>query len=292
MLLTGLLEPFHSGKVRDTYLIPGDGNHLLMVASDRISTHNVVHKSLIPKKGEVLTALTIFWTLTALVGMPTHLVAYGRRIYDFLPSDLPYPPDLHLRAVVVKQKQVVPIELIWRAYLAGSLWRDYQMCRDHYGLKLPPKLKLMSKFPEPVFTPTLKSEHDEPIQHRDTRARHPKAVSITREAFDRISSYLRGKGVVLIDAKFEVSKDGLVDEWGTGDCARFALASEIQEGKEPAWLDKEMARQFASEMSGGKVTAPVTYTPDQIEQIIGRYMQAFELITDSSLSTFQKRYLD
>jgi phosphoribosylaminoimidazole-succinocarboxamide synthase len=167
------LRFLYQGKTRETWTLPNWPFLLLMVTSQRLSTHNVVHKSLIPLKDQVLTALTIFWLTQVLQKIPHHLVAYGRRIYDYLPKS-DYPADLHLHALITRRLEIILVEFIWRAYLAGSLWKKfYSKLRegmseeemrelDPYGLNLPLGLPYMHRFDTPIFTPTRKSEHDEP----------------------------------------------------------------------------------------------------------------------------------
>lgn len=152
------LKPVHQGKVRDTFQVPDRPELLLVVATDRISTHNVVHKSVIPGKGTFLTQMTIFW-MTEILGVPNHLIAWGKDIYKYIPIDIDLPEGIHERAVIVKKLEMIPIEFIFRDFMAGSLWNDYRYGRPNpYGLEIPGGLQLMSRFQGTVFTPTDKSE--------------------------------------------------------------------------------------------------------------------------------------
>lgn len=288
------LPHFHSGKVRDTYEIPGFPSLLLMVASDRISTHNVVHQTEILGKGELLTALMLFWKFTVLGDFETHLLAYGREIYKYLPPG-EYPDDLHLRAIIIGRRPVHQKEFIYRDYLVGSLWELYKEGKDPYKLRLPAGLTRMHRFEETIFTPTEKSEHDEPLSHIVVSIDFKEATRVTRAAYQAIKAYLLGRGIVLMDAKFEASGGCLVDEWGTGDCCRMAtvadVAESVKEGRDPRWLDKEEARQIALQKWKGGEKVPLSFTPYEVTRIAERYHEAFELITGVSLDQFQEQHL-
>lgn len=285
------LQHLHSGKVRELYELP-DPDLLLMVATDRVSTHNVLHASAIPKKGEVLTAQTVFFARHVLAGIPTHIVAAGRRIWHYLPTSNRYPDDLHLRSYVIRKRIPHPREFIFRKRNAGSLWRALQTGSDPYGLNLPQGLPLMHEFSEPVFTPTQKSEHDEPVHFGETLQSYPNAVTLTGAAFGIMRTYLNRRGIELIDAKFEADEHMLLDEFGTGDCSRFALVSDLVSGKEPPWLDKEPVRQAAAEAWGSGPKSPLTFTAEAVEGFRDHYLRSFELITGRMLDSFQARDLD
>ncbi len=152
------LTLIHEGKVRMTYEIPGHPDLLFVVATNRVSTHDTVHKSLIQQKGENLVSLTVFWMDTILKDIPNHLVAYGRKIYKYLPKELQYPFGLHLCGVIVHRLNMIPVEFVYRSRMAGSLWTKYyaQGKPNPYGLDLPLGLRLMSPFADIVFTPTQK----------------------------------------------------------------------------------------------------------------------------------------
>lgn len=285
------LPLFHSGKVRDMYSLPNHKDLLLMVASDRLSTHNVVHVSLVPQKGELLTALSVFWAITVLQDIPNHLVAWGKQIYEYLPKG-EYSNKLHHRAVIVQlRKRVTKVEFIYRDYLVGSLWQEYRQGRDPYRLRLRPGLPLMYKFPSTVFTPTEKSKTDDPIPYREVEASSPIGAEVTREVFLRGRRYLAGRGITLIDAKAEVSGRMLVDEWLNGDCSRMAWTKDVRPGEEPPFLDKEPFRQQAIRQWGHETRTPLTFTEAVLVSGIARYHEAFEAITGTTLEGFQKKVL-
>jgi phosphoribosylaminoimidazole-succinocarboxamide synthase len=280
------LPHFHSGKVRDLYEIPGHPDHLLMVASDRISTHNVTHRTLVPTKGALLTALTVFWAQKVLERFPTHLVAWGQAIFSALPRDREYPADLAHRAVVVRRLEVDPREFIWRNHLTGSLWEVYRHGKDPYG-PMPRKLPKMHRFDRPEFTPTRKSENDEPVRARYAKRQYPKSTRATEDAFIAIGAHLAERGITLLDGKFEAAGGVLADEWGTGDCCRMAWSKDVQEGVDPPWLDKENFRQAAMLAWAGGPKAPLDFDTQVVEEGVGAYHEAFEAITGKTLADFR-----
>lgn len=290
------LPHVHSGKVREMFSIPGNDSLLLMLATDRISTHDEIHLSEIPQKGMFLNALTAFWDSQVLIDVPTHIVATGRKIYSFLPSGNVYPDDLHLRSMIVFASEVVPVEFIYRSYLAGSLYKAYAKGSDPYGNNLPAGLQKMDHFNNPLFTPTEKSMTDPPLDSQWVRSKYRHESLVTKRAYEQIAQYLQTRGIVLVDGKFEAAGAMLVDEFGTGDCCRMAFARDIaiaqQYGDEVAWLDKQVARDYAEAQWDEKEKYPLTFSPVQIENIKARYELAFSSITDIPLIEWQKKFLD
>ena len=290
------LPQMSAGKVRNLFEIPDDDEHLLMVASDRISTHDVIHETEIPGKGENLTALTLFWATQIFKGkIDTHIVAYGKDIYRYINADL--PANLHRRAIIVKKCAVPQVEFVWRSYLTGSLYKLYLKGEDPYGIQLSPGLNRMQQFDEDIFTPTVKGKDSDPPLVSSVVAReHARETNTTHRAYRLIAEYLAARGIVLIDAKFEASGRILVDEFGTGDCARMAYARDVaragQYGEEVAWLDKQVARDMASATWNEKEKYPLTFEPEQVQQIVGRYDQAFVAIVGTALPDWQAQFLD
>jgi phosphoribosylaminoimidazole-succinocarboxamide synthase len=284
------LPHFHSGKVRDTYLIPDHPDMLLMVASDRISTHNVPHASTVPSKGELLTAQTIFWDNELGGQFDTHILEVGQGIYRFVRRN-PDDPRLHLRAMVVRRVVPDPREFIWRSYLTGSLAAAYQDGKVPYGIKLPEGLLKMHRFDKPLFTPTRKSEKDEPVNAAYAWRQFNASALTTKRAYAAMQEHLVAQGIALIDAKFEASGGMLIDEWGTGDCCRFAWLRDIVEGQEPPWLDKEVFRQAAVRQWGTGPRVPLVFDESVTELGVRRYHEAFEAITGQSLADFQHEFL-
>lgn len=281
------LPHFHTGKVGDTFYLPDHPNLLLMVRSDRFSTHNVSHRSIIPMKGELLTAQMLYW-VQEFPGTKTHVVAAGAEIEAFLPKGV-YTPELAKRSVIVRKRKPHKREFIYRSYLTGSLKRALEKGSDPYGNNLPLTLPRMHRFPEPIFTPTMKSKDDEPVSAAETKALFPGATSLTSRFYRLLEAHLKvGSNIVLIDAKMEADEEMLLDEFGTGDTCRMTLASEIREGEDPPFLDKEVLRKMAESVWGDGPKTPLTFSEAQIADGIRGYHHAFELITGWRLSDFQK----
>ena len=276
--------------------------YLLIVATDRLSTHNIVHESLIPMKGQVLTALTVFWLtqIFPLLGLRHHLVAYGKDIFDYLPgkpSD--YPADLDLRAIVVERLSVLPIEFIFRGYMSGSFYDKYYSkgIVNPYGITLPTGLQLMSKLSSVIFTPTEKSETDDPLESASVLNRWPEACELAYNAFYLTRMRLRGRGFEQIDGKYEIGVDSagnfyVVDEIGTPDSCRFCSPKSIVVGSEPPWLDKQIARDAAVKIWGKGPKRPLVFSADIIEGLSGTYLKMFAGITDFSLTRFHQNFFN
>ena len=296
--VTGL-ECVHQGKVRDTFAIPDHPGLLLVVATDRVSTHNVVHESAISHKGEALTALTVFWMAEQFVAINTHLIAWGRNIYNYLPAVAgDYPADLHLRAIVVEKLEMFPVEFIFRSRMAGSLWKDYYKkgFPNPYGLTLSTGLQLMSPFEELIFTPTDKSDVDDPLKAADVVARYPGACEGARNVYEKGRNFAATKGVAIIDGKFEVGLRGdgrvcLGDECLTPDACRFVWADEITVGQEPSWLDKQYLREEAERLWNGGKKVPLSFSTKVCAETSLRYGEIVGALTGRSLKEYQSTML-
>lgn len=291
--LSQFLPVVHVGKVRVTLAIPEKPELLLVVVTNRISTHNVVHKSPIPRKGMVLTAMTIYWLRDVLSDFSSHLVASGREIYRYLPKELKQAlPNLHHQAMVIQRLDMVPVEFILRRYLvgAGSLYREYQAGRDPYGLQLPPDLPVMYRFGNPVFTPTDKSETDDPLMANDVGICHGREFNLVKLAFQQGEDHLAEKGICLLDSKFEVgrvrvglSRAMIADEILTPDSSRFADLEQVREGADPPWLDKEFIRTEAIRLWGGEERVPLSFSSDVVARTAELYDHMLRRVTGHSL---------
>jgi phosphoribosylaminoimidazole-succinocarboxamide synthase len=283
------LTCIHQGKVRDTYSIPDHPEFLLVVATDRVSTHNIVHESVIPKKGFALTAITVAWMQFGLQGIKTHLVASRKNIYDFLPEQS-YPEDLEHRAIVVKKLTMIPVEFIFRSRMAGSLWKDYYQkgVPNPYGLKLPGGLELMSPFEDTIFTPTDKSETDDPLLADEVKARYPAAYELALKVYETGRAEAAQHGIEIIDGKFEIGIDSkgepvLGDECLTPDSCRFVRRGVVQVGKEPPWLDKQYLREEAERMWAGGKKTPLTFSSDVTAETTTRYTEIVNALCEAPL---------
>lgn len=302
---TRMLQLLGQGKSRDTFRALGrseDGCPLrLIVATRRISTHNIVHESLINSKDQVLNAITVHW-MTGLLDqarVPHHLVAWGRKIYDYLPGRPgDYPSDLHLRAIVVKDLGMAPIEVIYRGYMVGSLYDKFYKkgLPNPYGLDFPSGLPLMFPFMEPILTPTDKSETDEPLLTASTYAAYKEACDLGLRVFRLTRDNVREVGIELVDSKFEFGRtpDGvwtLADEVVTPDSSRYTKKSEIIVGAEPKWLDKQLARDEAERLWGNGPKCPLKFSEGVKKGLTDTYLQVSGEIFRQSLREFQANVL-
>ena len=280
------------GKGKDLRGIPRRPDLALMLFRDSLSTHNVTHLTEIPGKGEIILAQTLFMALNCLNGLPTHIVGFGRQIYEMLP-DGPYPEDLHRKALVVRLLPQPQVEFVFRRHLAGSLLKALREDgTDPYALGLSGDLELMHRFPEFLLTPTEKSESDDPLWASDVEKSLPKDTEVARTAFSLAEAYLEQRGLVLVDAKFELSDGVIADDWLNGDCSRIVRARDIRLGEEPPFLDKEVFRQIAIRKWNGGKRVPLTFTKVEIAEGLGGYHEGFAAVTSLSLDDFREAYLE
>ena len=285
-LCANFLKELFVGKVRHTYELPDYPGYLLVVASDRISIFDFVLNALIPKKGEVLVAMTVFWLTKLFAGEPHHLVAYGAGIDQYLPAALRGNHELQRRAMVVRRLKMLPVEAIPRGYLTGSYWRAYVKAGgpEHGAticdIWLPAGLRDGDELPEILFTVSTKAEagdvnisYDQMVRvlsdwlsregiFLDTSRLAAQVRDKTVDYYERASGYTRKRGIVLADTKFEFGLDEnnaltltIGDEVFTPDSSRFWDESERQEalaaGKQPPSHDKEGVRT-----AGKKIVTP------------------------------------
>jgi len=278
------------GKVRDIYAAAED--RLLLVASDRISTYDVVHPTPIPDKGKVLTGLTAFWLDQTADICPNHLVSL---------TDV--PSEHRGRAMLVERLRMVPVECVVRGYITGSGWKEYQTTGAVCGIALPDGLEESERLPEPIFTPATKAElgeHDENIDFE--RMAEIVADRSLAEALRRLSIdlYRRGaahaldRGIILADTKFEFGRrpDGTIvlgDEVMTPDSSRFWPADGYEPGRSQPSFDKQYVRDWASG-SGWDKTPPAPVLPDEVvEGTRARYLEAYERIAGEPLERWLER---
>jgi len=278
-----------SGKVREIYDL---GDRLLMVASDRISTYDVVHPNPIPDKGKVLTGLSAFW-----FAKTGHIVSN-----HYLSATEGVPDEVRGRAMVVRKLEMLPVECVVRGYITGSGWKDYQATGSVSGIELPPGLRESDKLPTPIFTPSTKAEegHDEAIDFdraaelvgdRDLMGR-VRDVSIGLYAF--AADHARERGVILADTKFEFGLDPsselvVGDEVLTPDSSRYWPADTYEPGHGQPSFDKQYVRDWASG-SGWDKTPPAPEVPeDVVEGTRARYVEAYEKITGEPFDAWLAR---
>jgi phosphoribosylaminoimidazole-succinocarboxamide synthase len=278
-----------SGKVRELYEL---GDDLLMVASDRISTYDVVHPTPIPDKGRVLTALSVLWFDLTRDVIRNHLLSTTEGV----------PDEFRGRGMRVKRLRMLPVECVVRGYLSGSGWKDYQATGRVSGIELPPGLSESEQLAEPIFTPSTKADegHDEAIDleqaaqlagSRDLAARLRDA---SLEVYGRIAAHARERGIILADTKFEfgLDEDGeltLGDEVCTPDSSRFWPADRYEIGRSQPSFDKQYVRDWASG-TGWDKTPPAPAIPDDVvEQTRERYVTAYERLSGEPFSAWLER---
>ena len=269
-----------SGKVRELYAL--DDERLLLVASDRISTFDVILPTEITDKGRVLTGLSGFWFARTRDIVPNHLLALRQ----------------DGRSTECRKLDMLPIECVVRGYLAGSGWKDYLATGEVCGHRLPEGLEESEQLPEPIFTPATKAQsgHDENID-RATAAGlvgaefFDKVESTALELYSFVSGYARERGIVLADTKLEFGIDGdgalvLGDEAFTPDSSRFWPADEYRPGATPPSFDKQFVRDYCESLGWDK-TDPGPELPDEVVSgTRARYVEAFERLTGIEFDTY------
>jgi phosphoribosylaminoimidazole-succinocarboxamide synthase len=278
------------GKVRDIYE-SGEGR-LLLVASDRISTYDVVHPTPIPDKGKVLTGLTAFWLDRTSDLCANHLISY---------ADV---PEQHRgRAMLVERLEMVPVECVVRGYITGSGWKDYQANGAVCGIDLPPGLSESEQLPEPIFTPATKAElgdHDENVDF-DRAAEIVGDRELLEELrrlsiaiYRRGADHARERGIILADTKFEFGRRGdgtivLGDEVMTPDSSRFWPADGYEPGRGQPSFDKQYVRDWASGSGWDKAPPAPALPDDVVERTRSLYVEAYERIADEPFERWLRR---
>src|SRR5437763_6136963 len=262
-----------SGKIRELYAL--DGERLLLVASDRISTFDVILPTEIPDKGRVLTGLSGFWFTLLRSIVPNHMLAIRE----------------DGRAMECRKLQMLPVEVIVRGYITGSGWKDYRASGTVSGHRLPEGLRESDQLPEPIFTPSTKAEegHDENITRDraaelvgEERMREVERVAI--QLYTTAAEYARGQGIVIANTKFEFGIDGdgllvLGDEALTPDSSRFWPADSYEPGRSQDSFDKQYVRDYC-ETTGWDKTEPGPELPAHVVQVTrAKYHEAFERLT-------------
>ncbi len=280
-----------SGKVREIYEI--DSDHLLFVATDRISAYDVILTQPIPDKGRVLTGVSLHFF--DLLDTPNHFVSTDLSGIEGLSQE--HIEELTGRAMIVRKAEVVPVECVVRGYLYGSSWREYRDGGGPTTEHLPAGLTMADKLAEPIFTPATKATtgHDENITEAQTREilgddlyERLKATSI--DIYSRANEYAAERGVILADTKFEFGFAGdellLIDEVLTPDSSRYWPADQYSPGREIPSFDKQYVRDWLETQPWDK-THPAPDLPDDIiEGTRARYVEAYERITGKSFDAY------
>ncbi len=263
-----------SGKVRELYAL--DDERLLLVASDRISTFDVVLPTEIPDKGRVLTGLSAFWFARTSSIVPNHLLG--------LQADG--------RSSECRRLEMLPLECVVRGYITGSGWKDYQATGATSGHTLPAGLRESDRLPEPIFTPSTKADegHDENIDLDQAGElvgsdRLQEVERIALELYRFASEHALARGIIIADTKFEFGVDGegqlvLADEAFTPDSSRFWPAADYEPGRAQPSFDKQFVRDYCESLGWDKTPPGPELPDDVVAGTRARYIEAFERLTE------------
>jgi phosphoribosylaminoimidazole-succinocarboxamide synthase len=278
-----------SGKVREIYDL---GDELLIVASDRISTYDVVHPTPIPDKGAVLTGLSTFWFQRTEDIVANHVVS----VTDGVPA------EARGRGMVVRKLKMLPVECVVRGYITGSGWKDYQSTGAVSGIELPAGLRESDRLPEPLFTPSTKAEvgHDEAIDFEGAveligdRELAQRVRDVSLALYEHAAHHARANGIILADTKFELGLDAdgrltIGDEICTPDSSRFWPADSYEPGRGQPSFDKQFVRDWASG-TGWDRNPPAPPIPDDVvSRTREKYVEAYERISGEKFDAWLSR---
>lgn len=280
------LTLFNRGKVRDIYDL---GDRLLMVASDRISAFDIILPTLIPDKGKILTALSVYW-----FGIMQDLVRHhfiSANVNDFPGPCQPHEARLAGRSMLVKKIHPVPVECVVRGYLAGSGWKDYQKTGAVCGIALPKGMLEASRLDEPIFTPSTKApvgEHDRNITFEETTERVGRRIAekmrdATVAIYNRACAIAENKDIIIADTKLEFGIEGndimLIDEVLTPDSSRFWPADGYEPGKTPDSFDKQFVRDYLLNLPWDMKSPPPELPPEIVKKTQEKYAEALRRLT-------------
>jgi phosphoribosylaminoimidazole-succinocarboxamide synthase len=278
-----------SGKVREIYDL---GDRLLLVASDRISTYDVVHPTPIPDKGKVLTGLSAFWFAKTGHIVGNHLLSNTDGV----------PDEARGRAQVVRKLDMLPVECVVRGYITGSGWKDYQATGTVSGVELPPGLREAERLPTPVFTPSTKAEvgHDEAIDFDAAaelvgdRELMGRVRDASIELYRFAAEHARSRGVILADTKFEFGLDAggeliVGDEVLTPDSSRYWPADGYEPGHGQPSFDKQYVRDWAAGSGWDKAPPAPALPDDVVARTRALYVEAYERLAGEPFDAWLAR---
>tara|TARA_B100000575_G_scaffold182556_1_gene146662 strand:- start:65 stop:949 length:885 start_codon:yes stop_codon:yes gene_type:complete len=281
------LKKIYQGKVRDIYEI--DSSHILIVSTDRISVFDVILPTPIPEKGIILNNVSNFWFKKFRSIISNHIAEYN--INDLKISDSEYD-EIEGRYVIVKKLKAFPVESIVRNYLIGSGYADYLSSGSICGIELPANLKMASKLPELIFTPSTKAElgdHDINISFNKMseilgRENSISIRDISLKIFIDASKILKDKNIILADTKFEFGLDEtgeitIMDEILTSDSSRFWLSESYEEGISPVSLDKQFIRDYVKSISWNDTMPAPALPEDIVEKTYEKYKDLNRILT-------------
>jgi phosphoribosylaminoimidazole-succinocarboxamide synthase len=284
-----LVQQSRQGKVRDIYDL---GETLLIVSTDRISAFDIVFPTLIPDKGKILNAISVYFFNATKDIVPNHFITANISEY---PVELQrFGEYLEERSMLVKKTRVIPFECIVRGYLSGSAWKEYKKSNTIGGMLIAEEMQESQKFPHPLFTPSTKAEkgHDENISYREFMSRmdEPLAVYIKDKSLELYSyahDLLLKKGIILADTKFEFGTIGsevlLIDELFTPDSSRLWSLEDYEMGKSPKSYDKQFIRDYLENSGWDKQSPPPPLPEEVIEQTRQKYLTILKIITGKEL---------
>jgi len=284
------LQLVRRGKVRDVYSV--DNEHLLIVATDRISAFDCILPTAIPRKGEVLTSLSKFWFEKLAHIVPNHFVATD---LAQMPEPVQRSEDLKLRSMLVRRADVFPVECVVRGYLVGSGWKDYLDTGEVSGHKMPENLLESAELAEPIFTPSTKAEegHDENITEEQVReilgedtANQLRETSL--RLYNEARNFARRRGIIIADTKFEFGRDKngeiiLVDEVLTPDSSRFWPMESYKPGQSQPSFDKQFVRDYLETLAWDKQPPAPPLPSEVVSATTARYLDAYRLLTGNAL---------
>jgi phosphoribosylaminoimidazole-succinocarboxamide synthase len=279
-----------SGKVRDVYSL--DSDHLLFVATDRISAFDYVLATGIPHKGRVLTQISLFWFDFLKDIVPNHLVTAD---VDRYPAAIrKYADELRGRSMLVMRADMFPVECVARGYLSGSGWKEYQATGTVCGVHLPAGLKESDQLPEPMFTPATKATtgHDINISFEEMCKLVDPGLSrqlrdLTLRIYKEAADYARQRGIIIADTKFEFGQTAqgitLADEVLTPDSSRFWPADTYQSGRAQNSYDKQYVRDYLEEIRWNKQPPAPALPPEVALRTSEKYLEAYRHLTGREL---------
>jgi len=285
------LELHASGKVRDVYRL--DNEHLLFVATDRISAFDYVLATGIPNKGRVLTQISLFWFDFLKDLVPNHVVTAD---VDRYPSHVKqYAGQLRGRSIMVTRGDMFPVECVVRGYLSGSGWKEYQRSGKVCGIPLPSGLKESARLPEPIFTPATKATtgHDINISFEEMcrivdpgQSRQLRDISL--KLYTTASDYARQRGIIIADTKFEFGMTAagitLADEVLTPDSSRFWSADKYRPGTAQESYDKQYVRDYLEEIGWNKQPPAPSLPAEVALRTSEKYLAAYRQLTGRELN--------
>jgi phosphoribosylaminoimidazole-succinocarboxamide synthase len=286
----GDLELYASGKVRDVYV--ADNDHLLFVATDRLSAFDYVLATGIPLKGRVLTQLSLFWFDFLKDIVPSHLVSanvdqYPRAIQK-------YSSRLRGRSMLVDKAEMFPVECVVRGFVSGSAWKEYLQSGTVSGIKLPSGLRESDQLPEPIFTPATKaaSGHDENISFDEMvkqvgAAEAEQLRDLTLKIYQKAANYAATRGIIIADTKFEFGRTAkglvLADEVMTPDSSRFWPADTYEPGRAQQSYDKQYVRDYLESIRWNKLPPAPALPADVAANTSAKYVEAYRRLTGRDL---------